>query len=139
MKTLDESFIDWEGEAFGFGYGNGEQWILHALKEFMHLIKPDKNGLMSYDYIELEKEVGGRSTWFLINVLCRMNAIDYGSSPRVGFLSKKGNNLRDYIISNSFDYLYDVLGNSGPEYFSCYLTSCNCEGLEQRCKNNHFF
>ncbi|GAG02270.1 unnamed protein product, partial [marine sediment metagenome] len=39
MKTIEEQFIDWESEVFGFGYGSGEEHILKALKEFFETIE----------------------------------------------------------------------------------------------------
>src|SRR5262249_17795734 len=52
-KTLEDSFIDWESSAFGFGYGTGELVVLPVLKRFFELCGGGSAG-RQYDYEELE-------------------------------------------------------------------------------------
>lgn len=115
-------FRDWEAECFGYGYGTGESHIMGALCAFLR--KVPANG--PYDYEVLEREVGSVVAWLLINALCRINAIEYGTSPRYGWLTRGGNRLRDYVLSMSFDDLMGVLESREEDQPGCGLQFCNC-------------
>lgn len=104
----NENFIDWESEVLGYGYGDGENHIIPAIKTFFELIAGTKNS-NSYDYRVIERELGGATTWLLINLLCRCDMIDYGSSPRFGWLDEKGILLKEYILSKTSEELYSIL------------------------------
>jgi len=51
-KTIEEYFRDWEGNAFGYGYGSGEEHTILALKKFLELCIEPPLGT-SYDYKKL--------------------------------------------------------------------------------------
>jgi hypothetical protein len=138
MKTLDEQFIDWESEVFGYGYGTGEQHTLKALKEFMDLIEIDG----SYDYQAIEKQLGATITWLMINILCKADILDYGTSPRFGWLTEKGKLLKKYLAEKTTDELYDLTADKDENYIGCGKTYCNCDSpknFERKCINNIYF
>ena len=124
-KTIDQYFCDWENEAFGFGYGTGEPVIIPKLKMFL-----DACGIGNkhYDFRVLEEKLGAESTWFLINILCREGIIEYGSSPRFGWLTDEGLRLKEYMTSRTDDELTAVLFTSEEwhEKTICYKNACNC-------------
>lgn len=121
MKPIKESFTDWENYVFGFGYGTGEQFTLHALKTFLALCPPEK----SYDHTELEAALGGPVTWLMINELCRVNILEYGTSPRHAWLTKPGQRLKEFVGAMSLEQLV-LLTHHPVDYFVCSPRSCNC-------------
>lgn len=124
-KRIDDSFRDWEGEVFGFGYGSGEEHVLKALHTFMEIIKPAPE--RQYDYQELERGLGGAVAWLLINALCKGNTLEYGTSPRYGWLTPAGERLRAYVLSKTVDELVEIVCVSQDDYDGpCYKTACNC-------------
>lgn len=137
QKTLEDYFRDWEGEAFGYGYGTGEFHIVPVLHKFMSLCEPKEYG--KYDYEVLEKELGAATAWLLINVFCRHDIIEYGISSRVGWLTKEGNRLREFVCSKTPDELYEIVMNDADEVCLCYRNACNCgeNGYQEGvlCKN----
>jgi hypothetical protein len=135
-KTAIEAFRDWEGDTFGFGYGTGEDHIVPALKVFLATIPA--NG--AYDYRSLENALGATVAWLLINALCRADIIEYGTSPRHGWLTPQGKQLRDFVASKSVDELVDMTC-ADQSYVHCYSDCCNCEdGSPLRgCQHNPFW
>ena len=137
-KSVDHQFVDWEKWVFGYGYGTGEQYILPALKTFMAAIGRQDlpNG---YDFDILEQAMSPAVAWLLINALCRADAIEYGSSPRYGWLSGEGIQLRDYLRSKTVDELLKLFDELPDEYAPCQPACCNCgpNGYQHgvRCKN----
>ena len=133
-KTAEEHFADWEAHAFGYGYGSGEEFILCALRQFFELC-PAEGG---YDYVLLESRLGGAVAWLLINVLCKVNALDYGTSPRGAWLTPEGRALRDFVLARTVDELV-ALTERQEGYVNCYPDACNCgpNGYEEgrRCDN----
>lgn len=75
-----KDFIDWFSDNFGYGYGDGETYIIPALKGFLDTCKIEGN----YDYRDIENAIGAPQTWFLMNTLCSKRCIGYGTSPRLG-------------------------------------------------------
>lgn len=128
-KTLDAYFCDWEASALGFGYGSGEAHVIPALRAFMGCI-PNRGG---YDYTELEARVGPEAAWLLINLLCHQGIIEYGSSPRFGWLTPEGKALQAYILSHTPNELVELAASRRGEYVPCYPDHCNCDGA--RCDN----
>jgi len=126
----DKHFIDWESHVFGFGYGTGEQYTLKALKEFLVLCEPGKN----YDYQVLEKKLTPTIAWLMINILSHADIIEYGTSPRFGWLTTKGELLRKFMLHKKIDDLYEMV-NVDSEYIHCYPDYCNCE---VKCENPMF-
>ena len=122
-KSLPEYFRDWESYAFGFGYGTGEQHIIPALRTFMETVAAD--GL--YDYRDLEFALGPLPAWLLINALAGdVGAIiEYGTSPRFGWLTEGGKKLREFILSHTDDQLYEFTFCTGDDVI-CYPDACNC-------------
>lgn len=134
-KTIDDFWRDWEGDAFGFGYGTGEVYTIPALKAFFSCIKNERN----YDHIELEKALSPTVAWLLINTLCRIHVIEYGTSPRYGWLTGRGERLNAYIQSHTVEELVTIAGDYDESYVHCYPDACNCgpEGYKEgvKCPN----
>ncbi|MBC8337090.1 MAG: hypothetical protein H8E39_00220 [Alphaproteobacteria bacterium] len=120
-KTLEDYFVDWEGNAFGFGYGTGEEHTLGALKMFMEACPIDGG----YDYRILEGKVSPTVAWLLINVLCREDILEYGTSPRFAWLTEKGKRLKTFVGGQSADDLGKII-HRDKNYIHCYPDICNC-------------
>ena len=103
-------FCKWESDALGYGYGSGEKHALGALKSFFACFDHQ------YDYRDLESNLGGGIAWLLINLLCHEDVLEYGTSPRFGWLTSKGEELRDFISSHSVDELTDIIEDHTNEY-----------------------
>jgi hypothetical protein len=134
-KTEEEHFIDWEGFAFGYGYGTGEPHTIPALRHFMALCY-DGTRATNYDYRALEYRLGPTVAWLLINALCRpgVDVIEYGTSPRAGWLTDQGVRLRDFMMARSGDALVELVCCSSNDYVPCYPNACNCgsDGYDKR-------
>lgn len=128
-KSLDDFFRDWEGEALGFGYGTGEPCTLKALKDFMSAI-PKR----SYDYHVLEVTLTPTVAWLMINILCKEHALNYGVSPRFGWLDPNGEELKRYVDARSVEELVTIVQDCDDTTNFCYKTHCNCDDTE-RCLN----
>lgn len=122
MKTLEQHFADWESHVFGYGYGTGEEFTLKALKGFLSAIPADG----SYDYQELEEAVTAVVAWLLINTLAHADMIEYGTSPRYGWLTKNGKALAGFVAERSVDELH-ALTSHREDYVECYPDHCNCD------------
>lgn len=122
MKTIEDHFTDWEADAFGYGYGTGEEYIIPALHWFFSNLADDR----SYDHRNLEARFGPLAAWLLINTLCREDILEYGTSPRFGWLTVKGERLRDFVKSKTADELV-ALTARGQDYCPCLPEHCNCE------------
>ncbi len=101
----DKEFVKLENRIFGYGYGSGEEYTLRALKNFLRRTGSSKN----YDYRVFETDLGETITWLMINALCKADIIEYGCSPRFGWLTGKGEELKEYLEGKSVDELYDLL------------------------------
>lgn len=138
MKTIEESFRDWESHVFGYGYGTGEPHTLRALKNFLAAIGRDDHP-HAYNYEVLEERCSAENTWFLINILCHADIIEYGSSPRYGWLTKEGEALRAFVSAKTVDELVDLCCAHDNEYIPCYPDACNCGPQDyvkgQKCLN----
>jgi hypothetical protein len=128
MKTIEQHFIDWESDVFGFGYGSGEPEIIPVIKKFFAAIPKDG----PYDYRLLG--VSPSETWLLINTFCHEDLIEYGSSPRFGWLTKKGKVLKQFMYNKTPEEMLDILGGDDENYFPCMPDYCNCD-LGGPCKN----
>jgi hypothetical protein len=131
-KTIDEYFVDWEGDAFGFGYGTGEEFTIPALLQFFSICSDEKH--RSYDHEILARKMGGTAAWLMINALCKADIIEYGTSPRAGWLSTEGKRLREYVIGKPCDDLIGLVCNKTEDYTPCYPSVCNC-GSKSRSGN----
>lgn len=134
IQITEKYFRDWENATFGYGYGSGEEHILTALKSFFSLLENNR----SYDHRVLEKELGPQVTWFLINTLCHEDIIEYGTSPRSGFLSEKGRLLRDFLSTRTVDELYQIIFDGNDDHCSRDYCSCNGEQVNKKCENPLF-
>lgn len=138
MKQLtDKNFIDWFSEYLGYGYGTGEEYTIPALKGFLEACTDGR----SYDHEYITEKIGGASTWFLMNVLCKTDLIEYGTSPRFGWLTERGIMLRNYVSQKSEDELYELV-MVDSDYTHCSPNYCNCgkNGYEEgrKCDNPLF-
>lgn len=125
MKTLTEYFRDWEGDAFGYGYGTGEPHILPLLKKFLELCNRGSYN-HQYDYEILERELTPAVAWLLINILCHKDMLEYGTSPRFAWLTQKGKRLKEFVSQKSNEELIDIVCGHKEDYCHCYPTACNC-------------
>lgn len=133
MKTNDDHFADWEAHFLGFGYGSGEEHVLPALKAAMAAIPPEDAEHRNYDYTALEAAVGPAVAWFIINLFGHADVIEYGGSPRFGWLTPHGYALKRYIDSKTADELYEVTAGRDERWTACFPDHCNCD--EAPCHN----
>lgn len=124
-KTIEQHFVDWESAVFGFGYGTGEEFTIPALKAFMANVGREELAT-GYDYRVLEKALGATVAWLLINILCGADLIEYGTSPRGGWLTKQGEALKAFVDSKSERELIDLVTEFDENYVSCLTDHCNC-------------
>lgn len=125
MKTLDRYFTDWESHYFGYGYGTGEPHTFQALRNFFCSIPLDGR----YEYKVLENGCTPQVAWLLISTLARADVIEYGTSPRYGWLTENGKAVASYIRAHSVDQLV-IATDSDQEYVHCFPDYCNCVGKE---------
>lgn len=123
MKTLEQNFQDWEGNVFGFGYGSGEPHTVPALKKFLSLCEAP-NG--SYDYNVLERELTPAVAWLLMNALGHADIIEYGTSPRFGWLTEKGRALKEFTDARDEDTLIELATSRTEDDMPCSPGACNC-------------
>lgn len=139
MKTIEESFRDWESHVFGFGYGTGEEHTLAALKGFLAAVgrHPKDDEPHCYDYRALEEAVTPTVAWLLISTLCHAEILEYGVSPRHGWLTKEGIALKAFVDSKNVEELIAVCHVKNSD--ECYPDACNCgpDGYEKgrKCVN----
>lgn len=128
-KSIEQNFADWESTTFGYGYGTGEPHILRSLKAFFDAFGVDDRP-NSYDFQKLEEAVTAPVAWLLINRLCQVDIIEYGTSPRFGWLTAEGEALREVVAAKTVGELEEIVGNHDDH---CYPDACNCgpEGYEE--------
>jgi len=90
---------------------------------------------------ELEKCMNPTVLWLLINVLCKAYILEYGTSPRNGWLTKRGICLHEYFKTKTDDELYDIINSVDMTYNHCSSTHCCCGKGEwnKPCFNNPLF
>ena len=120
-KSIEDNFSDWEADTLGFGYGTGETFIVPALRRFLEGVP----GNGPYDHARIEAALGGTTAWLLINLLCRADMIEYGTSPRFGWLTESGRALKAFFASKSDEQIIALCARGEP-YVGCYRTACNC-------------
>jgi len=136
--VTDKHFREWEQDAFGYGYGTGEAHILPALHAFLLHLEDGH----AYTAHAMEDGLGGPVAWLLINILCRTHILDYGTSPRYGFLTPQGVRLRVYVLSKTPEELYEIVTQEmDPAHPLCSRTYCNCDdGTDDvGCQHNPLF
>lgn len=136
MKTTDDYFTDWESHYFGYGYGTGEPHVFDSLKRFFHAIRDDGG----YNYRDLEAACTPAVAWLLISTLCRAQVLDYGTSPRGGWLTSNGKALCEYVRTHSVTQLIEVTDRD-ENYHECFPDYCNCVGRKDDgcCNLNPFW
>lgn len=132
-KTAVDHFRDWESSTFGFGYGSGEPHIIIALRRFFELCNEGDSG-HSYDYEKLESALTPTVAWLLINILCKVDIIEYGTSPRFAWLTSKGERLKEFVLSHTSEELITIACGDDEGHTPCYPDACNCreEGCVKR-------
>lgn len=136
-KSLDDCWSDWEAHVFGMGYGTGEAHTIPAIKSLFGAVGREDLP-HAYDYKVLERECGATVAWLLINTLINADIIEYGSSPRYGWLTEAGRRLKAFIDGKTTDELIELTCRD-ENYVHCYPTACNCgpNGYEEgrKCGN----
>jgi hypothetical protein len=61
--------------------------------------------------------------WLLINHLCQLDIIEYGTSSRFGWLTAEGESLKAFVASKTADELAEIACNHDDV---CYPDACNC-------------
>lgn len=123
-KTIEQNFADWEGSVFGFGYGTGEPHVIPALFHFLDWCNRSENG--QYDYEQLERVLTPTVAWLLINALANADMIEYGTSPRYGWLTTKGQALKRFMHSRTPEQLIAIACGGDEPGEVCYPDACNC-------------
>lgn len=72
-------------------------------------MKETSKDVMRYDHEVLENTIGDAATWMLINTFCHEDIIEYGTSPRYGWLTDKGRKIAEFVNSHSEDEMYELL------------------------------
>src|SRR5690349_14485228 len=93
-------------------------------------MKPDKHVSIAYDYRELEAAVGPEVAWLLINPMCHDDKIEYGTSPRFGWLTESGKALAEFMAKHTVDELCEM-GRSTEADCICYPDHCNCDAYDE--------
>jgi hypothetical protein len=142
-KTIQQNFADWQGYVFGFGYGSGERHTLAAVKMFFATVGEGESSDRQhcYDYQKLEAVLTPTVAWLLINTFCHhtVDVIEYGTSPRYGWLTTEGRALKTFIDLQTLDQLVELCTGQTEEECPCYPNACNCgpTGYEKgrKCSN----
>lgn len=138
-RDLSSYFVDWESHVFGFGYGSGEPHTVSALRAFFVLCPPDDASSRTYDFQVIEHALTPTVAWLLISALGHADIIEYGSSPRYGWLTPNGYRLRDFMLSKTPDELVALTTEADQEQPQCGPDVCNCrpDGYEagRKCPN----
>jgi len=116
MNKLKKQFILFENKAFGYGYGSGEIYVLTVFKRFLQICPVEGN----YDYHILENLLTPPIAWLLINILCREEVLEYGTSPRFGWLSSLGIDLKIFTEEHTVEELAEMLNLSEEEKSELY-------------------
>ena len=128
MKTIERQFVDWEKSTLGFGYGTGDPFIWEAVKSFLVEVPEEGN----YDSQKLEDAVTPTVAWLLINLFCRAEMIEYGTSPRGGWLTDSGKALQHFVKERSVE---DILKLLWDDDIHCDRDFCNCDDGDCRAGN----
>ncbi len=121
-KPLAENFADWEAETFGYGYGTGEPYTIGALRKFLERCDGDMG---QYDHGRLTEALSGETAWLLISVLAKAGIIDYGTSPRFGWLTQAGLALKAFVLSHTVEQLVGMTERD-EDATTCAPDVCNC-------------
>jgi hypothetical protein len=112
-KTLAQHFKAWEADVFGFGYGTGEMHTLCELQKFFAVCETNEHEGYTYDYRKMEDAMTPANFWLMLNILCHADIIEYGTSPRFGWLTDEGIALLKFVMTHNINELYEiVMGDS---------------------------
>jgi hypothetical protein len=128
-KTIEENFIDWESNVFGYGYGTGEMYTIPATKDFFGLCPFEG----TIDYKTLENHLTPTTAWLLINIFCKADLIEYGTSLRYSWLTNRGKELKKFLENKKIEEIYELFDNLDNYYIHCSPNYCNCsdEGYKE--------
>lgn len=108
MKLNDFTYeqIQEMQELFPFecGYGTGEQYTIPIMYKFMELLAE-----RSYDFQVMSVAFGEVTTWVLIELLARCDLIDWGTSSRFGWITERGEQLRDMMRKFTQEEMYEIV------------------------------
>jgi len=96
-------------------YGSGEQYVVPALKEFLSYYKREAFAPLGIDEFVTNLSQPPLATltpatiWMLVNTLNAFDILDYGTSPRYGWLTDQGFELKKYLDDNTVEHILDVL------------------------------
>lgn len=126
-KSTEQYFADWYKHNFAYGYGTGEPHILQALRIFLdHCIHGEGSLYHSQD---LEEVLGPTAAWLIIDRLCAADIIEYGTSPRNGWLTcDKGEKLKEVFYCYNNNQLFNLLDHD-ENYYHCTPNHCNCDAV----------
>lgn len=124
-RTIEDHFADWFGHVFGYGYGTGDEYFIASLQTFMDTLGKNCRMATAYDFKELEDAMTAPTAWLLINTLCGADIIEYGTSPRYGWLTKQGEALQTFMDGKTADELLAATEQEDNPS-SCYPDICNC-------------
>lgn len=125
-RSLESYFADWESHVFGFGYGSGEPFTVPALRTFFVLCPPEDAQKRTYDYQVMENALTPTVAWLLMSAMGHADIIEYGSSPRYGWLTPNGYRLRDFVLSKTPDELVALATEFDQDQPHCAPDNCNC-------------
>lgn len=92
-----------------------------------------------YDHRKVEQACGSAAGWLLlINALAGHGILDYGTSPRYGWLSPAGKALHEYVTNRTLGHLIRQT-EAGDDYAHCYPDRCNCGDGADCTKQNPFW
>jgi len=79
------------------------------------------------------------ATWFLLNVLYQKDLVEYGTSPRYGWLTGNGKKMMEFLRDYNADRLHELV-NVDSDHVFCYTDYCNHTDLAgEGCKANPFW
>ena len=140
-KELRNYFYDWYADVFGFGYGTGDEYYCRDLLGFfMALGLKDAPSIYSYNHGVLEDRLGKQGAWYIINQLCKSGVIEYGTSPRNGWLTSRGKLMNQVIGEFNHDTLYEFVMSHDDDYCLCMPDYCNhTDSADKGCRLNPFW
>lgn len=124
-KPIEAHFADWFGHVFGYGYGTGDEHFVASLRSFMASLGKGMRMATSYDFEVLEATMTAPTAWLMINTLCGADIIEYGTSPRYGWLTKQGEALMRFMAGKTAEELLAAT-ETGDGLGACYPDICNC-------------
>lgn len=105
----DRMFASLCSDKLGWGAYGGDEALYPALRSFLMWCTPSEgSGVPAYDYRDVSEVIGAAAAWLLVYALVRADLVEYGTSPRFGWLTPEGCWLRDYVKNRTPEQLADV-------------------------------